>query len=118
MVLVLDSVDILAKQIQEFLMFLQDFAKKKADKDNLRIVFITSDGSALPLLISNSSWSRAEKPPFEVGEISDEDANDYLKKNGIDQDLAEKVVKNITSGLFVMIKDYVSNHRKGVKYDV
>jgi hypothetical protein len=117
MVLVLDSVDILAKQTPEFLMFLQDFAKKEADKGNLRIVFITSDGSALPLLMSNSSWSRAEKPPFEVGEISDEDAIDYLKKNGIDQDLAEKVVKNITGGLFVMLKDYVSNHRKGVKYD-
>jgi len=80
-------------------------------------VFITSDGSALQQLMSRSSWSRAKKPPFEVGEISDEDAIDYLKKRGIDQDLAEKVVKNITGGLFVMMNDYVSNHQEGMPYE-
>jgi len=80
-------------------------------------VFITSDGSALPLLMSRSSWSRAKKPSFEVGEISDEDAIEYLKKRGMDQDLAEKVVINITGGLFVMLNDYVSNHQEGMKYD-
>ena len=56
MVLVIDSVDRLAKGIPEFLAFLQDFAKDCADKGNLRLVFITSDGSALPLLMSRSSW--------------------------------------------------------------
>ena len=63
-------------------------------------MFITSDGLALPQLMSRSSWSRAIKPPFEVGDIPDEDAIGYLKKRGINQDLAEKVVKNITGGLF------------------
>ena len=52
-----------------------------------------------------------------VGKISDEDAIDYLKKTGIDQDLAEKVVKNITGGLFVMMNDYVSNHQEGMTYE-
>jgi hypothetical protein len=117
MVLVLDSVDRIAKGTPEFLEFLQNFAKDCADEGDLRIVFITSDGSALPLLMSRSSWSRAKQPPFEVGEISDEDAIDYLKKKGIDQDLAEKVVKNITGGLFSMLKNYVSNNQEGMKYD-
>jgi hypothetical protein len=117
MVLVFDSVDRLAKGAPEFLAFLQDFAKDCADKGNLRIVFITSDGSALPLLMSRSSWSRAKKPPFEVGEISDEDAIGYLKNRGVDQELAEKIVKNITGGLFIMLNDFVSNHQEGMKYD-
>ena len=80
-------------------------------------MFITSGGSALPQLMSRSSWSRAEKPPFEVGEISDEDAVDYLTKRGIEQDLAEKVVENITGGLFVMLNNYVSNHQEGMTYE-
>jgi len=117
MVLVLDSVDRLAKGTPEFLAYLQDFAKDCADRGNLRVVFITSDGSALPLLMSRSAWSRVEKPPFEVGEISDVDAISYLKKRGITPDLAEKVVKEITGGLFVMLNDFVSNHQKGIKYE-
>jgi hypothetical protein len=67
--------------------------------------------------MSRSSWSRDKKPPYEVGEISDEDAVDYLKKRGINQDLAKKVVKNITGGLFVMLNDYVSKLQKGMTYE-
>ena len=60
MLLVLDSVDILSKETSKFLDFLQDFANDWADRGNLRIVFITRDGSALPQLMSRSSWSRAD----------------------------------------------------------
>ena len=117
MVLVLDSVDILANKSPEFLVYLQDTAKKEADCGNLRIVFITSDGSALPLLMSQSSWSRAKWPPFEIGEISDEDAIAYLIGKDVDKELAERVVKNITGGLFVRLNRFASGHREGMKYD-
>ncbi len=69
MVLVIDSVDVLAQKSPDFLGTIQDFAKNCADLGTLRIVFITSDGSALPLLVSRSAWSRAQKPAYEIGEI-------------------------------------------------
>jgi hypothetical protein len=38
------------------------------------MVFISSDGSVLKQLKGQSAWSRALKPPFEVGDIADADA--------------------------------------------
>ena len=74
LVLVFDYVDRLAKGAPNFLASLQHFAKKEAGKGNLRVVLITSNGSALPLLMSRSSWSRTKKPPLEVGEVPGEGA--------------------------------------------
>ncbi len=117
MVLVIDSADVLAKRNPDFFGLLQDFAKNCADRGTLRIVFISSDGSALPLLMARSAWSRAEKPPFEIGEIADEEAVDFLVKRGVPAADAEKAVKDITGGLFASLNDFLSNHKKGKSYE-
>jgi hypothetical protein len=44
--------DLVAKKDAVFFSDLQDFAKACADNGNLRVVFIFSDGNALPLLLS------------------------------------------------------------------
>ena len=108
MVLIIDSADRLAKDFPVFLGKLQDFAKDCADDGNLRIVFISSDGSALPLMMARSSWSRAEKPPFEIGEIPDDQAVEYLTKKGIREDEAKLAVANLTGGLFVSLNDFAT----------
>ena len=117
MVLVIDSADRLAKDNPAFLGKLQGFAKDCADGGNLRIVFISSDGSALPQLMTRSSWSRAKKPPFEIGEIPDDQAVEYLTKKGVRENEAKLAVANLTGGLFVSLNDFVSSRLEGMTYE-
>jgi hypothetical protein len=115
MTLVLDSVDRLAKQKPVFLERLQDFAKDCTGKNKLRIVFISSDGSALPILTSRSAWSRAGAP-FEIGEVSDSEAIAYLIGEGVPEDQAELAVDNLTGGLFASLNNVVDFIRRGYTY--
>ena len=117
MVLVVDSADRIAKKNPDFLGELQDFAKDCADDGNLRIVFISSDGSALPLMMARSSWSRAKKPPFEFGEIPDDPAVEYLTKKGVREDEAKVAVANLTGGLFVSLNDFATSSLEGMTYE-
>ena len=116
MVLVIDSADVLAKKDPGFLEYLQDFAKNCADMGCLRIVFISSDGSALPLLMSRSAWSRADSV-FEIGEISAKDAVHYLEERGVPTDVATRAVDTITGGLFASLNHFMSNYRRGKTLD-
>ena len=116
MVLVIDSTDLLAKQCPAFLGILQDFAKNCADDGHLRIVFISSDGSALPLMMARSSWSRADDP-YEIGEISDDLAVEYLTSNGVREDEAKLAVANLTGGLFGALNKFVTSSLKGKTYE-
>jgi len=79
--LVLDNVDIIAKKDPEFLIDLQRFAKAMADEHILRVIFVSSDGTAPALMKGQSEWGRA-LDPLEVGDISDADALSYLKSRG------------------------------------
>jgi hypothetical protein len=74
-------------------------------------VFVSSDGTALPFLMSKSAWSRAST--FEIGEISDEDAVQYLVDRGIPKDVAENAVHSFTGGLFRFLKAFVSRYSRG-----
>ncbi|KAF0416967.1 hypothetical protein F8M41_007369 [Gigaspora margarita] len=104
-VLVLDQVDRIAKKDPEFLGILQDFAKDCADRGSLVIVFIASEGLVPQIMKSRSAWSRAIIP-FEVGDISDDEAMEFLQDSGIDKKNAEDVVKYLTGGRFTLLKDF------------
>lgn len=84
--LVLDNVDVIAKDNPVFMIKLQRFAKAMADDGSLRVVFVSSGGTALALM-KESAWSRAEAPT-EVGDIDDKDARTYLKSAGISSDMS------------------------------
>jgi ABC-type oligopeptide transport system ATPase subunit len=116
MVLVIDSTDILAKRDPLFLEELQTYAKDCADRGTLRVVFVSSDRTALHFLMSKSAWSRASVP-FEIGEISDEDAVQYLVDCNIPKDIAEKAVHTFTGGLFRILNDFVSRYSQGQTLD-
>lgn len=75
--LVLDGVDVIAKEDPAFLDMLQIFAKNAADAGTMRVIFVSSDGTAPTRLESRSEWSRAANP-LEVGDISDEEAVNFL----------------------------------------
>jgi hypothetical protein len=103
--LVLDGMDVVAKEDQAFFLKIQDFAKKSADKRTLRVVLVFSDGHALPLLRSSSAFSRAAQV-FEVGDadVNDEAAADWLvSQHGMEQHRARAMVEMIAGGRFATL---------------
>jgi hypothetical protein len=144
-VLVIDGADFLAQQCPAFLGNLQDFAKISADSTNLRVVFVSSDGTALPLLTARSTSSRMSRP-YEIGEISDDQATDYLVRRGerptpsyqsspprllcrprfslcatddcagVSRNDAELAVANLTGGLFAALDNFAEALLLGFTY--
>lgn len=111
--LVLDAMDLVAKKDPAFFSEVQDFAKACADGRILRVVFVFSDGDALPLLLSSSAESRCDKDQiFEVGDISDADAVSYIRaqypssRYGLDELQARELVETVTGGRFTLLQDY------------
>ena len=105
-VLVIDGADIIVKQNQPFFSVLQDFAKASADSGDLRVVFVSSDGTAVDFLQSRSAISRA-KAPLEVPGLPDDEAVNYLRKKGLNENQALLAVQQVTGGSFVKMNGYV-----------
>lgn len=102
-VLVLDAMDRVAKQDPQLFMRVQEFAKDCADEGNLLVVFVFSDGTALPLLNAQSAESRV-LDPYEVGDVSDEDAVKYLTTQlKLPSDKAEALVKHVAGGRLALL---------------
>jgi hypothetical protein len=106
-VLIIDSAEIIAKDNPAFFAKLQDFAKQMTDAGNLRLVFVSSDGTVLEQMQSRSAWSRAHKEVYEVGDIPDADAVKYLVGRQVPHGQAEEAVRTITGGRFELLTDYV-----------
>lgn len=106
--LVLDAMDLVAKEDPKFFSQVQDFAKACADRGIMRVVFIFSDGDGLPLLLSSSAESRCDKDQvYEVGDISDADAIKLVvSRYGKDELHAKELVETITGGRFTLLQDY------------
>ena len=82
--LVLDGVDYIVKSDEKFMGLLQDFAKNCADAGDLRVIFVSSDGTAPAFMMGRSAWSRAADPSeTEVGDIPDKAAEEFLAKAGM-----------------------------------
>jgi hypothetical protein len=90
-------VDLLAKKDKLFFSDLQDFAKRGADSGSLRVVFVSSEGVALPLLKASSAWSRAGGA-YEVQDLPDGLAVSFLEGQGVPFERATRVVRDITGG--------------------
>lgn len=101
-VLVIDAADYVAEKSPAMFGDLQDFAKVCADTGSLRVVFVTSEGAALPLMRASSAWSRA-LPPYEVQDIDDALAVEYLVDQGVARPTAEDVVRTVTGGRFELL---------------
>ena len=101
--LVIDAADNVAKTNPVFFNDLQDFAKVCADAGSLRIIFVSSEGAALPLMHLSSAWSRMLKPPYEVPDIGSEEAVAFLVRRGLDRSRAVEAVRDITGGRFSLL---------------
>ncbi|RIA95722.1 P-loop containing nucleoside triphosphate hydrolase protein [Glomus cerebriforme] len=107
-VLILDQVDRIAKNDQEFLEILQDFAKDHADRGSIIIVFVSSEGLVQKLLKSRSAWSRAIH--LEIGDISDEAAVKFLENSDVDKNIAKNVVSHLTGGRFALLQQFKNQY--------
>jgi hypothetical protein len=113
--LVLDAADRVAKSDPAFLTQLQDFAKDCADLVGgpLLVVFVSGEGTVLPVLQSSSAWSRAAAP-LEIGDVDDSDAIEYLvKTKGVPKDDAVDAVSTITGGRFALLNTYIRSRSAG-----
>jgi hypothetical protein len=118
LVFVIDGADILAKgRDSKFFGELQLFAKNGADRGNLRIVFISSDGIALEFLRSKSEFSRA-RPVLELTEVDDESAIGYMMERKMPRKIAELAVQEITGGSFTSMNKYINRWSRVGETDV
>ena len=96
-VIFIDAADVLAKQDEKLFRDLVHFAKVNANDENLIVVFISSDATILPIVQSMPACAN-RSTFFSVGDLTDEDAMQYLKQNGLSEDSSRVLV------------DYVDGH--------
>jgi hypothetical protein len=102
-VLVLDGMDLVAKEDPAFFLEIQDFAKKCADTRILRVVLVISDGRAVPLLQASSAITRADVI-YEVGDISEADAITWLETDyNVERSRAKVLVDTVAGGRFPLL---------------
>ena len=104
--LVIDGVDLIAKSSGDLFLTLIDRAKYLVNLGMLRIVFVSSEGSVLPL-VDKTSRSRISNF-LEIVDISGEDAKTYLCQN-MPEDLA-KDIGVLTGGRFIHLLAAISKH--------
>ena len=104
-VLFIDGTDLIAKHNEKLFSSLITQAKVMADMNKLCIVFVSSEGSIMPLLKSAAGVNRATKI-IEVNDIPDESAIEYLKKGGVTVSMANRLV-NAFGGRFVYLRNSV-----------
>jgi hypothetical protein len=89
-VLIINNANRLAQKQPELLNRLQGYAKVGADKAMASVVFVSSDGRVPPRMWKDSSWSRSGRI-IEIGDISKEEALQYLEFRKIDEKQAAQV---------------------------
>lgn len=99
--LFIDGSDLLAKHERKLFEHLVSHAKRIANDGVLCVVLVSSEGSILPLIQELSAASRCAKV-FEVTDIDDERATDYLFKQGISKGISKEFIK-YTGGRFVYL---------------
>ena len=109
-VLFIDGVDILAKQDKMLYLNLVDWAKKCANEDSLRIVFVCSDSHVL--VLDQQSFKSRLDTLIEIGDVGKNKAIEELMVNkyGVDNDLAEQIYE-IVDGRLTDIHKFVSQWR-------
>ncbi|EGG21986.1 hypothetical protein DFA_01872 [Cavenderia fasciculata] len=113
-VLIIDNINWLALRDREMLEVLQDYAKIHADKGDLVIVFVSSDGNGPVILRDRSSFSRCDKSILEIGDIPDEDAIKHLIATcKIKEESASYLVAQVTGGRFQLLNECISQIREG-----
>jgi len=93
-VLFLDGIDLVVKYDEKLFGALVTQAKGLSNRGMLRVVFVSSDGSVIPLLQKYAAINRMDTIE-EVLDISSEDALKYLAHFGITGSKAKRIVNSV-----------------------
>ena len=107
-VLFIDGADLLAKHDKELFVHLVAHAKCAANANILTIMFVSSKGSILPITSMLSRISRYSKL-FEIMDISDKTAIEYLINHGLSKKLSIKLVSYV--GRFMYLINITHLHK-------
>jgi KaiC/GvpD/RAD55 family RecA-like ATPase len=90
-VLIIDNANRLAQKHQRLLDIFQYYAKKATDDDIATVMFVSNEDCVLRRMMRNRScWLRSGKI-IEIGDISKEEALQYLKLRKIDEEQAAQI---------------------------
>jgi len=106
-VLIIDNANRLAQKQQELLNLFQDYAKLATDNERVSVVFVSSEGRIPHQMMLRSSWSRHGRI-IEIGDVSKEEAMQYLKLRNIDKKQAEQIYE-LVGGRMIHLKIICDN---------
>jgi KaiC/GvpD/RAD55 family RecA-like ATPase len=110
-VLVIDACNNLEKEPGglSILENLQDFAKEQADKNEILVIFVSSEGKAPQTLLTRSAASRMRR--YRIEELDREEADTYLQK-------VMNIKNKETRAKILDITGYTFNYLNLANYDV
>ncbi|CAG8735848.1 22006_t:CDS:2, partial [Racocetra persica] len=117
-VIVYDNVSRLVHKNPEILDILQDDAKDNADDRKYIAVFVSSEGSVPRRMESRSSWSRADKPVMEIGDLSKEESMKYLVEKRVINEKEAKRLYELVGGRIVDLKSVADKSLNGQTFEV
>ncbi|RIB17163.1 P-loop containing nucleoside triphosphate hydrolase protein [Gigaspora rosea] len=116
-VLILDNISKLDQENVNMLKDLQDIAKLYADQSSCIIVFVSSEGTAPLMMMQRSSWSRAEKDPIVIEDLTSEEAFTYLhSKLGIEKKVTNQLIQ-LLGGRIRDLKEYGNRINRGETFE-
>ncbi|KAI9765466.1 MAG: hypothetical protein M1839_005497 [Geoglossum umbratile] len=111
-VLIIDNANRLP---QLLLAQIQDFAKEASDSDIATVIFISSEGRIPRRMRERSAWSRVQRV-FEIGDVSRDEALQYLRLQDIDDKTAAQIYE-LVGGRMILLKSTARNIQTGVRID-
>ena len=111
-VLIIDNANRLAQKQPRLLDEFQGYAKDTADNRTASVVFVSSEGRVPRRMICNSEWSRSGHI-IEIGDISKEEALQYLKFRKIDEKQAAQI-HELVGGRMIHLKSMADEIKRHV----
>ncbi|KAI9761804.1 MAG: hypothetical protein M1840_001684 [Geoglossum simile] len=93
----------------------QDFAKEASDSGIAIVIFVSSEGRIPRQMRERSAWSRVQRV-FEIGDVSKDEALQYLRLHGIDDKTAAQIYE-LVGGCMILLKSTARNIQKRVRID-
>ncbi|CAI2186984.1 17541_t:CDS:2, partial [Funneliformis geosporum] len=116
-VLILDNISKLGQENVKLLKDLQDIAKLYADQRSCIIVFVSSEGTVPRMMMQRSSWSRAEKKPIVIEDLTSKEAFTYLhSKLGIEKKVTNQLIQ-LLGGRIRDLKEYGNMINRGETFE-
>ncbi|CAG8650389.1 9555_t:CDS:2, partial [Dentiscutata heterogama] len=95
----------------------KDIAKLYADQSSCIIVFVSSEGTAPRMMMQRSSWSRAEKKPIVIEDLTSKEAFTYLhSKLGIEKKVTNQLIQ-LLGGRIRDLKEYGNMINRGETFE-